>query len=118
MSHLNPMNDIKMGMSLAKHLGGMGGGGGLPGLGGGIPGLSMDDGGSVPGQAMVQGNSEQNDRIPALLSPGEVVLPRSVTVGGDTEAKALAFLRHLKGKQSGTYGDVLQARKMSKGGKC
>jgi len=34
-------------------------------------------GGKVPGQAEVPGDSPDNDMVPALLSPGEVVIPRS-----------------------------------------
>lgn len=35
------------------------------------------DGGKVPGEAIVPGNSPINDTVPAKLSPGEVVVPRS-----------------------------------------
>jgi hypothetical protein len=35
-------------------------------------------GGHVPGKAKVMGNSKLNDTVPAMLSPGEVVLPRTV----------------------------------------
>ncbi|MES1989093.1 MAG: hypothetical protein V4440_13895, partial [Pseudomonadota bacterium] len=35
-------------------------------------------GGKVPGVAPVRGDSPKNDIVPAKLSPGEVVLPRSV----------------------------------------
>ena len=34
-------------------------------------------GGVVPGEAPYPGDDERNDQVPALLSPGEVVLPRS-----------------------------------------
>ena len=37
----------------------------------------MRDGGQVPGQAKVPGDSPQNDTVPAMLSPGEYVVPRS-----------------------------------------
>lgn len=36
------------------------------------------NGGSVPGRAPVSGDSPANDIVPARLSPGEVVVPRSV----------------------------------------
>ena len=42
---------------------------------GGIVGLA--GGGVVPGRAKVPGDSPANDTVPALLSPGEVVLPRT-----------------------------------------
>jgi len=37
----------------------------------------MTDGGFVPGKAKVKGDSLQNDVVPAILSPGEIVVPRS-----------------------------------------
>jgi hypothetical protein len=37
----------------------------------------MDDGGMVPGEPEVMGDSEINDKVPILASPGEAVLPRS-----------------------------------------
>lgn len=39
--------------------------------------LKFSDGGDVPGQASVQGDSKSNDTVPAMLSPGEHVIPRS-----------------------------------------
>jgi len=43
-----------------------------------IPFTSFAGGGMVPGQAMVPGNSLLNDRVVALLSPGEAVIPREL----------------------------------------
>lgn len=40
--------------------------------------LPMSKGGNVPGKAQTPGDSLKNDKVPALLSPGEVVVPRSV----------------------------------------
>lgn len=42
-----------------------------------IPFMSFASGGLVPGNAAVQGDSLLNDRILALLSPGEAIIPRS-----------------------------------------
>jgi hypothetical protein len=42
-----------------------------------VPFVSFAQGGMVPGKAMVPGDSPINDRILALLSPGEYVIPRS-----------------------------------------
>lgn len=42
------------------------------------------NGGTVPGQANVPGNSPQNDTVKAKLSPGEVVIPRTA-VSDDEE---------------------------------
>ena len=43
-----------------------------------IPATNFKAGGPVPGVAERPGNSPENDTVPALLSPGEVVLPRTV----------------------------------------
>lgn len=72
--------------------------------------LNASKGGKIKGKAEVEGNSEENDKVPALVSPGEIVLPRSVTMAPDMEKKAIEFLRHLKsGKKD--YGSVMEARK-------
>lgn len=44
--------------------------------------ICMKMGGHVSGQAQVPGDSEQNDTVPAMLSPGELVIPRSVPKDG------------------------------------
>lgn len=38
---------------------------------------NMKSGGMVHGQAKVSGDSVKNDTVPAMLSPGEIVIPRS-----------------------------------------
>ena len=76
----------------------------------------FEQGGPVPGHAQVKGDSGKNDTVNAKLSPGEIVLPRSVTQGGDIEKKAIEFIRHLKGKKG--FDDVVSARKMARGGRC
>lgn len=68
-------------------------------------------GGVVSGQANVAGDSLQNDIVDAKLSPGEIVIPRSMA--HDPE-KAKEFIDHLlKGekKSSASYGDVVKARR-------
>lgn len=40
-------------------------------------GTRYNEGGQVPGKAPVSGNSPVNDTVPAQLSPGEVVVPRT-----------------------------------------
>lgn len=42
-----------------------------------VPFANFAQGGVVPGKAMVPGDSLMNDRILALISPGEAVIPRS-----------------------------------------
>lgn len=41
-------------------------------------GILAESGGHVPGQAEVRGDSPKNDIVPAMLSPGEIVIPRSI----------------------------------------
>jgi hypothetical protein len=55
--------------------------------------LEMRNGGSVPGIPKVPGNSPKNDTVPALLSPGEVVVPRTAAHNPDMAAN---FVRHLQ----------------------
>lgn len=94
-----------------------GGGGGLGSIlsslfaqGGQVSYGQMLAGGNVPGKAKVSGDSEKNDVVPTMLSPGEVVLPRSVTQSPDAEKKAAEFMAHLKKKKAG-YSKVAEARK-------
>lgn len=60
-------------------------GGGLADLamlanqGGKVPG-DYRQGGKVPGKSVVKGDDPKNDIVPARLSPGEVVLPRSIAM--------------------------------------
>ena len=53
-------------------------------------------GGDVPGKAPVAGDSKKNDVVHALLSPGEVVIPRSHAM---TEHLAKSYIEHLFGKK-------------------
>lgn len=77
------------------------------------------NGGKVPGTPEVNHNSPQNDKVPALLSPKEVVLPLDVTQAGSRAPdKAAEFMKALqdekpgkgKDKKSGNYGDVIKAK--------
>ncbi len=66
---------------------------------------------------MIRGaDKKQYDTVPAMLSPGEVVLPRSVTQSDDPEGRAAAFVKHVRRSKGGKlakggkvagYGDVL-----------
>lgn len=49
-------------------------------------------GGKVPGISPVPGDSPKNDKVPAMLSPGEVVIPRS---HAQTPQTAASFIKHL-----------------------
>jgi hypothetical protein len=54
--------------------------------------LAFDNGGYVPGKAQHSGDTLKNDTVPAMLSPGEVVIPRSIVQGKDAPKKAAAFV--------------------------
>lgn len=87
--------------------------------GGAMPfSMALLQGGKVPGQAQVSGNSIKNDTQPAMLSPGEVVLPRSVTQSGDPVSKAAEFMKHLMDKKESEggpgYKKVAQAKQKAK----
>lgn len=90
------------------------GGGAMPAMavanGGQIPFGQMLAGGNVQGQAQVQGDSADNDTVPTMLSPGEIVIPRSIAQAPDAEKKAAEFIAHLKKKKPG-YDAVVEARK-------
>lgn len=76
---------------------------GLVGMAKGGMAKSMKTGGNVPGQASVPGNSYANDTVKAKLSPGEIVLPRSVTQSSDpvnNAAKFVASVLARKGRMS------------------
>lgn len=53
----------------------------------------------VPGEASVKGDSLKNDTVPAMLSPGEIVLPKSVTDAPDAPQRALKFVQAIQAKQ-------------------
>lgn len=52
----------------------------------------MRHGGHVPGQAKVPGDSYANDKVHAILSPGEIVIPRSITTHPDAPNLAKDFV--------------------------
>lgn len=54
----------------------------------------------VPGKASVKGDSLKNDKVPAILSPGEVVLPRSVMNAKDPVAEAAKFVSAIMAKSN------------------
>lgn len=59
----------------------------------------FESGGEVPGEAEVAGDSYANDKVPAMLSPKEIVLPRSVTLSDDAPARAAEFVAAVKARQ-------------------
>lgn len=98
---------------------GGGGGGGMGswagGGGGGMGAIALaSEGGMVPGKAGTMGDSPKNDKVPAMLSPGEIVVPR--TAAKDPE-KAKEFIEALmkhkvsQGQEEPTFGHVIAAQR-------
>lgn len=74
----------------------------------GIAAMAASKGGTVPGQAKVAGNSFKNDTVPAELSPGEIVVPRSITQGPNAGERAKKFVEQLlarKGQGKSHFAD-------------
>lgn len=57
-------------------------------------------GGRINGRGLVPGDHPANDVVPAMLSPGEIVLPRSIAEAEDAPEKAAAFVRALQSAES------------------
>lgn len=60
--------------------------------------VNMVGGGKVPGQARVSGDSLKNDTVPAMLSPKEIVIPRSITQGKNAPEKSRDFVAAILAK--------------------
>lgn len=69
---------------------------------GGAAAHALSRGGPVPGKPRVFGDNEKNDVVPAKLSPGEIVIPRSVTEGPDPVGGAAAFVAAIKQHKRGS----------------
>lgn len=61
--------------------------------------IAASNGGAVPGVPEAPGDSPDNDTVPAWLSPGEVVLPRSVVAQGPDAAAD--FVRAVQAQHRG-----------------
>lgn len=59
----------------------------------GLSPLMAAQGALVPGHAEVAGDSYANDKVSAILSPGEIVLPRSVTMSDNAPEQAANFVK-------------------------
>lgn len=62
----------------------------------GNPYYKFADGGVIPGQALVPGDSPRNDVVPIMAAPGEVVIPRTKA----TPDGAYDFVKSLKEQSS------------------
>lgn len=65
-------------------------------------------GAMVPGQAPVSGDSIKNDKVPAMLSPKEIVIPRSITMGKDAPEKAKQFVAAVLAKNGMHKGGMVK----------
>lgn len=61
--------------------------------------INAKEGAVVPGKAKAKGDNYKNDTVPAMLSPKEIVLPRSVTLSDDAPEKAKAFVMEVLRKR-------------------
>jgi len=71
--------------------------------------MTYAEGGVVPGEPEVEGDSLKNDKVPALLSPGEIVVPRSAA---SDEEEYMKFMQEAKARPMACGGRV----KMAQGG--
>lgn len=93
----NANNQGKTGMGL---LGGLG------------SALGLSSGGTVPGKAQVVGDSTVNDTVPALLSPGEIVIPRTKASNPETAREYLEkILANKQKEEPNSYARLISAHK-------
>lgn len=71
-----------------------------------VMGAAMSDGGQVPGKAPVFGDDERNDVVPAKLSPGEIVIPRSHSSSPEAAAEFVRSLHARKPAHFAAGGSV------------
>lgn len=62
-------------------------------------GRVMKDGGQVAGKAKVKGDNTKNDTVQTMLSPGEIVIPRSIVQGKNAPDNASDFVRQVLAKK-------------------
>jgi len=80
--------------------------------GGEVKGYSQ--GGVIQGKAFVQGDDKRNDTVMAMLSPGEIVIPRSATQGG--YGAMVDYLAKLTGRTGYAQGGVVSTQSFADGG--
>jgi hypothetical protein len=73
--------------------------------------LLASKGGKIPGKANVKGDSLKNDVVPTMLSPDELVIPRSVSTSPEFIKKLEAIVSDMPGKGPQGFSKVLAARK-------
>ena len=72
--------------------------------------IDYRDGGSIPGHAVVAGDSRRNDTVPIMASPDEIMIPRSITTHPDAPELAKQFVEGIlakkgKGKAKSHFDD-------------
>lgn len=71
------------------------------------------EGGKVPGKPVVGGDNPKNDVVPAMLSPGEIVIPRSILDHEHGPEMAKAFVEGiLASKKKDKFDEGGMAQKM------
>lgn len=83
--HADSMGALQSFMGLGRHQGGA---------------IPMKQGGHVPGKASVKGDSMKNDTVPAMLSPGEIVIPRTIAQSKNAPDAAAKFVAAVLGHKS------------------
>lgn len=89
-------------------------GGLMNAIGGGLALKYMSEGGKVSGKAEVSGDSPANDTVPAMLSPGEIVVPRTKSGDADSAKEFIDHLMKSEGKpksKSMSYGELLSKKR-------
>jgi len=66
-------------------------------------------GGEIGGRAQYSGDTRSNDTVPAMLSPGEIVLPRTVAQSEDAPEKAKKFVEAIKKQKRPSPKAFMQA---------
>lgn len=94
----NPQNPTEAGFNNMYQTGGY--------AHGGMVETCMEEGGQVPGKASVPGDSPQNDKVHALLSPGEVVVPRSIVPNPEAVKRFVQSLAFQPKKSTAHPDDV------------
>lgn len=77
--------------------------------------MKLSQGGIIGGSALVAGDSIKNDIIPALLSPGEAVIPRSLMADPTVNTMIRELLRNKK-MPIGSVSDGMPRIAMANGG--
>jgi hypothetical protein len=84
-----------------------------------VPATNFLAGGPVPGRAAVPGNDGRNDTVPARLSPGEFVVPRTAMARPEVRnflAREVPTARQPAGAHPTDIASILKAMAMLRGG--